>query len=566
MDLDIDLTLDKVNYILGQEKEQELKEDLELKRIIEIIFQKDNLIKYPKARDPNLILKKLVEMIYNLFNLAKIERESFYKKKISEIKKGEIYDSIAYIKKNEFVNFNDAEYKNLYEEIKKFNFKKLEKLYEFIDMIIYIICFSLQDKYLLNFKICSLINEKILKKFNRNFDFKELEIDISDELCLSLLSDIFANEIKDEKCLLLLCLLVLKFRTVKYKINCANKNEVIKYIENLLSSRKETNFYNLTNDDIIQIVCGEVNNAQIEKIAPKFSFDSKNNQIEKENKKINSNASIKQNWPSDLTEVNFWDNSLNYKLIALKQIQIILSKINMDSNTRIELNANIVKLDDFFDKILEKNNQLISDINILKSDNLKLNLKINEMKESQNRLMTEIEKKEQKLKIELSEKEQKLKNDLLEKEKKYQAEINSMKKNEEKLNAKIFEMNKKEDALISKINHLEIEINQLKKDSAKKDEKINYIIGVLREISDYLVCPITLELFKEPVITPNGITYEKNSINYWLLNAEKKGYNQFDPSSLKNIKKDQLYPNKAIYGICEIILKIEKKLGINILE
>ena len=108
----------------------------------------------------------------------------------------------------------------------------------------------------------------------------------------------------------------------------------------------------------------------------------------------------------------------------------------MDNNTRKELNANIAKLDDFFDKILEKNNRLISDINILKSDNLKLNQKINEMKESQNRLMMDIEKKEQKLRNELSEKEQKLKYEMSENEQKYQAEINSMKKCEEKLNLK----------------------------------------------------------------------------------------------------------------------------------
>lgn len=125
-------------------------------------------------------------------------------------------------------------------------------------------------------------------------------------------------------------------------------------------------------------------------------------------------------------------------------------------------------------------------------------------------------------------------------------------------------MNKTEVALISKINHLDIDINQIKQDSAKKDEKINYIISILGEISDYLVCPISFELFKDPVITPNGITYEKNALNSWLLNAAEKGYNQFDPSSLKNIQNDQFYPNKAIYAICGIISKAEKKLGINL--
>ena len=38
----------------------------------------------------------------------------------------------------------------------------------------------------------------------------------------------------------------------------------------------------------------------------------------------------------------------------------------------------------------------------------------------------------------------------------------------------------------------------------------------------------------------------------------------FDPSTHKNIQKAQLYPNKAIHCICELILEIEKKLKIDL--
>lgn len=61
------------------------------------------------------------------------------------------------------------------------------------------------------------------------------------------------------------------------------------------------------------------------------------------------------------------------------------------------------------------------------------------------------------------------------------------------------------------------------------------------EVPDYLCCKITLDIFRDPVITPSGLTYEKAVI---LDHLEKVG--EFDPTTRESLTEDQLIPNLAI--------------------
>ena len=59
-------------------------------------------------------------------------------------------------------------------------------------------------------------------------------------------------------------------------------------------------------------------------------------------------------------------------------------------------------------------------------------------------------------------------------------------------------------------------------------------------IPDYLVCPITRELFEDPVTTVLGNTYEREAIERWF---EK---HNTDPVTNKNIGSKYLAPNRAL--------------------
>lgn len=61
------------------------------------------------------------------------------------------------------------------------------------------------------------------------------------------------------------------------------------------------------------------------------------------------------------------------------------------------------------------------------------------------------------------------------------------------------------------------------------------------EVPDYLCCRITLDIFRDPVITPSGVTYERAII---LDHLEKVG--KFDPITREPLNSSQLIPNLAI--------------------
>jgi len=61
------------------------------------------------------------------------------------------------------------------------------------------------------------------------------------------------------------------------------------------------------------------------------------------------------------------------------------------------------------------------------------------------------------------------------------------------------------------------------------------------EVPEFLCCKITLDIFRDPVITPSGVTYERAVL---LEHIRKVG--KFDPITREPIKPEQLVPNLAI--------------------
>ncbi|KAL7172830.1 hypothetical protein ACSBR2_032327 [Camellia fascicularis] len=61
------------------------------------------------------------------------------------------------------------------------------------------------------------------------------------------------------------------------------------------------------------------------------------------------------------------------------------------------------------------------------------------------------------------------------------------------------------------------------------------------DVPDYLCCKITLDIFRDPVISPSGITYERGVI---LDHLQKVG--TFDPITREPLSESQLIPNLAI--------------------
>ncbi|KAJ1261133.1 hypothetical protein BS78_09G004900 [Paspalum vaginatum] len=70
------------------------------------------------------------------------------------------------------------------------------------------------------------------------------------------------------------------------------------------------------------------------------------------------------------------------------------------------------------------------------------------------------------------------------------------------------------------------------------------------DVPDYLCCQITFEIFRDPVITPSGVTYERG-----VLLEHLRRVGNFDPVTREPLKEHQLVPNLAIKEAVQAYLK-----------
>lgn len=57
---------------------------------------------------------------------------------------------------------------------------------------------------------------------------------------------------------------------------------------------------------------------------------------------------------------------------------------------------------------------------------------------------------------------------------------------------------------------------------------------------DFFMCPITLDWFTDPVVTPSGHTYEREDLLEWIYN------NGTDPQTRIPLTLDQIFPNRNL--------------------
>ena len=75
---DVDMSLDSAKFILNQQKNELLEEDILAKYITEIIFIDKNKIIFPVGENISVnLLSEFVEIIYSIFNLDK-KREKLF--------------------------------------------------------------------------------------------------------------------------------------------------------------------------------------------------------------------------------------------------------------------------------------------------------------------------------------------------------------------------------------------------------------------------------------------------------------------------------------------------------
>lgn len=92
---------------------------------------------------------------------------------------------------------------------------------------------------------------------------------------------------------------------------------------------------------------------------------------------------------------------------------------------------------------------------------------------------------------------------------------------------------------------------ELKKHTDIKDGE-----AVLERMLDVFMCPLSLEIMEDPVMTPNGDSFEREMIERHL---ECNG--NFDPLTRGPLTKEALYPNRALKSLMQILVEQDHQLA-----
>lgn len=235
--------------------------------------------------------------------------------------------------------------------------------------------FLIRKKTLSLFVLYSLVFNYIQLFSDRDFDFNDTELDIDDELCLSLILDLFNAKYKGN-IILLLSIFILKYKYFKNKFKDIKKECIIGVFNNIYSKYgKRINAYK--NEDILLLICEEINsiNINVEKSSQAKSnyndlnkkiiknnilhanqIDNNKNDLEKEI--ISDKIKIISNNKNEYLEINnsdkninineFWDKKILFCKNGINEIfKKILNKMKLDDDDKDYLSGQFNELKKF---------------------------------------------------------------------------------------------------------------------------------------------------------------------------------------------------------------------------
>ena len=95
-------------------------------------------------------------------------------------------------------------------------------------------------------------------------------------------------------------------------------------------------------------------------------------------------------------------------------------------------------------------------------------------------------------------------------------------------------------------------INNNKNNNNNNNKKEIIKLKNEEDIPQNYLCPISYQIMTDPVITPYGISYDRESIENWLK------INKMDPIAHKKLDKNMLIPNYALKSLIEEYINANK--------
>ena len=402
-------TFDKIESILNHNIKEQTPTDLIFIYELKVFFSlKDDRYEFIFNTDNHLgkIISKIVDLLYIAFKLTKVDRDNLYNRDILDIHKDLRFKDI--INDLELLQSFDIDFKNR-EKIQKLfevislalDLKKKYSFSEYIDSIFFNLSFLPGLDPLLKFQLFSLIIKYYLEPLHVILDFNDKAINISDNISLDLLLDLFTNN-QDDFSSLIKSIIFLNYGTIIDIIKNYNYTEIICGIERVRLKMKNDENMSLCVEKILTIFCDELRRPKYEKSKKKKRNKSKrvNKKEDLQKKEIILNSKISDNNVGKITneiieikneknikngniDVNVFSNQIESINTYFNNLRNYINKNNMgnenvknDMENLHNLMLNIVKdnkkLKDDNEKIIDNNEKIID-------DNKKMKGKIEEM-------------------------------------------------------------------------------------------------------------------------------------------------------------------------------------------
>ena len=461
-------SLDKLSFILNQKKEDETENDLIIQHQIKQFFLiNDN--DYRFIIDNKIIenvIPKIIDIMFSLFNIPKIERIEFYNKSIYNINDGDFFPKLKELQLIEKfdIDFSEPKIKNLFKLLSTaLDIKTDYSFSEYIDSIFFNMSFFKGLEKLLKYQLFSFITKYYLLPVGVLLDFNEEDINISEDTPLDLITDLFTNDQNDFESLVKSIIFV-NYGALSKSIKNYKINEILSAINSMYSRLKKIE--NLGSlficvENVTTILIDELNN---QKYQNKKKKKSKKSSKAKKSKKDDTNINIKINdienpGKSDYQKTTEDENKTNGDIPENKK-EIFTEEKKKEENT-------IIKNIDFADN---KNNINQFDIyfnnlfNYLRANNMGNESIINDVKNIQ-KIMHGLEDENNKIKKQM----ENMKQNMLELNQINQNDILNIKNENVTLNQRIKNLEESVEYLTKENNNIKEILGNIQcRDLAKK--------------------------------------------------------------------------------------------------
>ena len=407
-----DTILEKLSFILEQDKKDEILNDKLYKYQLNILFQKseNNSFNYNLVQESHSgkIIFKIIEILYMLFNVKKDERESLYNSDVMEIENKELKTLLAelnVLQKYELeINSNLVNLFNVVSELidqRKIN----SSMCEYIDSIFLSLSFNIGFDKLLKYQMHSLITQCFLQKYNIILSFNENKINVNEDKSIDIILNLFSKDEVDIASVIQ-SIIILNYNSLNDVINNCASQEIIVGIDNVSKKLKDINYVGKITICVEKII--EMFVDQIEGSKVKIKFGKKKNKKSKKKRKQDkiaknmtvpeikaklNKANVGTTIDKTTTENHKSDDSINKiddeikgkhpenelnnpKLNIINLFNNIVNKIKMGNEV---LNQDIDNLKNLIMNIVDNNDKLAKNVEKLNEEMVKKNQEIQKL-------------------------------------------------------------------------------------------------------------------------------------------------------------------------------------------